>query len=53
MPIDTGTPDFGPCTEEGSETPEGPLSDGPHTFRSALHRRKPATRRRRPAGLYS
>ena len=31
--IDTGTPDFGPCTEEGSETPEGPLSDGPHTFR--------------------
>ena len=31
--IDTGTPDFGPCTEEGSQTPEGPLSDGPHTFR--------------------
>ncbi len=31
--IDTGTPDFGPCSGVGSHTPASPLSDGAHTFR--------------------
>jgi hypothetical protein len=30
---DTGTPDFGPCSDAGSHTPARPLADGPHTFR--------------------
>ncbi len=31
--LDTGIPDFGPCSAAGSHTPAAPLSDGPHTFR--------------------
>ena len=31
--IDTGTPSFGPCSDEGSDTPEAPLADGEYTFR--------------------
>ncbi len=31
--IDTGTPDFGPCSDAGSHTSANPLSDGPRTFR--------------------
>jgi hypothetical protein len=31
--IDTGTPNFGPCSGPGTHTPAAPLSDGPHTFR--------------------
>jgi len=28
-----GTPDFGPCSDAASHTPEAPLADGAHTFR--------------------
>ena len=31
--VDTGTPAFGPCSDEGSDTPEAPLADGEYTFR--------------------
>ena len=31
--IDTGTPDFGPCSDPASHTPAGPLADGSYTFR--------------------
>ena len=31
--IDTGTPDFGPCSGAGTHTPDAPLPDGPYTFR--------------------
>ena len=31
--IDTGTPDFKPCSDPGSHTPAAPLGDGPHIFR--------------------
>ncbi len=31
--IDTGTPDFGPCSSASSHTPSSPLSDGSYTFR--------------------
>ncbi len=31
--IDSGTPDFGPCSDAGSHTPASPLTDGAHTFR--------------------
>ena len=31
--IDTGTPDYGPCTATTSHSPEAPLDDGSYTFR--------------------
>ena len=31
--IDTGTPNFGPCSAANAHTPAAPLADGPHTFR--------------------
>jgi hypothetical protein len=31
--IDDGVPDFGPCSEADSHTPDEPLGDGAHTFR--------------------
>jgi len=31
--IDSGTPDFAPCSAEGSHTPESPLPDGEYSFR--------------------
>ncbi len=31
--IDTGTPDYGACSGNGTHTPATPLADGPYTFR--------------------
>lgn len=31
--IDTGTPNFGPCSEAAAHTPAGDLAEGDHTFR--------------------
>ncbi len=31
--IDSGTPDFGPCSDATEDTPESPLADGSWTFR--------------------
>jgi bacillolysin len=39
--IDTGSPDYGPCSGASSHSPEAPLADGPYTFR--LRATDPAT----------
>jgi hypothetical protein len=31
--LDTGAPDFGPCSAAGSHAPAAPLADGPYAFR--------------------